>query len=319
MNLEAHSLNLQDCVLHAVNLGVVVLDDARRVVLWNRWMERHSTLTAEAVLGKDFFSLFPEHAGKRIDVAVRQALHDHFQSVLSQTLHKAPFPLFSNPAMAARGERMQQAVAVTPLAMGGAAHCLIQISDVSVAVNRERLLREQALELRSQTFSDGLTGIANRRHFDIVIDKEQRRAKRAGAPLSLLMIDIDCFKAYNDQYGHQQGDDCLIKVAATLAALLHRPTDLIARYGGEEFVVVLPDLDRDQGLYLAEVMRKRIAELSIPLQDGSAAPRVTVSIGVATQTGAHPVEVTALIGAADRALYMAKRAGRDRVVAQEPA
>ncbi|MES2295647.1 MAG: diguanylate cyclase [Pseudomonadota bacterium] len=311
-------MSMQDSVLHAVNLGVVVLDAERRVLLWNHWMEQHAGRARAAVLGQDFFVLFPELADKRVDAAVRQALHDRFPSVLSQTLHKAPFPLYASAQASAAGLRIQQAVAVTPLTVGSLACCLIQISDVTVAVNREKLLREQALELRSQTFSDGLTGIANRRHFDIAVDKEVRRAKRAGTPLSLLMIDIDCFKAYNDQYGHQQGDDCLIKVAAALAGLLHRPTDLIARYGGEEFAVVLPDLDAAQGAALAEVMRNHVANLNIPLHEGGPTPRVTVSIGVASQPTGAPVEVAALIGAADRALYMAKRGGRDRVVARDP-
>ncbi|MGZ8316938.1 MAG: diguanylate cyclase [Telluria sp.] len=149
-------------------------------------------------------------------------------------------PLYLDAAARASGERMQQAVAVTPIDVAGAPrHCLIQVSDVSFAVHRERLLRDQALELRLQSYSDGLTGIANRRHFDVAMDKELRRVKRAGSPLSLLMIDIDCFKAYNDHFDHQQGDDTLVKVARALAAMVHRPLDLIARYGGEEFAVIL--------------------------------------------------------------------------------
>ncbi|MEO7495272.1 MAG: diguanylate cyclase, partial [Massilia sp.] len=201
-------LAMLESVLGAINTGVAVLDDERRVVLWNRWMSEHAALAAAQVLGQDFFDLFPDLRGRRMESAVTQALRDNFPAVLSQTLHKAPLPLFVNPDARARGERMRQAVAVTPLTVPGALrHCLIQITDVSVAVNRENLLRDQALELRSQTFSDGLTGIANRRHFDVAMEKEYRRAKRAGTPLSLLMIDIDYFKAYNDHYGHQQGDD----------------------------------------------------------------------------------------------------------------
>jgi diguanylate cyclase (GGDEF)-like protein len=180
-------------------------------------------------------------------------------------------------------------------------------------VQRERLLREQALELRSQTFSDGLTGIANRRHFDQAMEKEQRRAKRSGVPLSMLMIDIDFFKAYNDHYGHQQGDDTLIKVAGALAGSLQRPLDLIARYGGEEFAVILPDMDKAGAASVAELLRQKIAQLAIPHAGASGAPYVTISVGVATQAPLQPVEVPGLIGAADRALYMAKRSGRDRV------
>ena len=310
-------LSLLESVLGAVNLGAVVLDGERRVVLWNLWMEHHSGLAAELVLGQDFLELFPELRRKRVDSAILQALRDNFPSLLSQTLNKSPFPLYSTPAAAGRSERMQQAVAVTPIDIdGGPRHCLIQIQDVSSAVGREKLLRDQTLVLRSQTFADGLTGIANRRHFDVAMEKEVRRAKRNAGALALLMIDIDHFKAYNDHYGHQQGDDCLIQVAAALTALLQRPTDLLARYGGEEFAVILPETDDAGALQMAEAMRAGISALAMPhLQAGGAERHITVSIGIASQDPAAPVEVAALIGAADRALYGAKRQGRNRVMA----
>jgi diguanylate cyclase (GGDEF)-like protein len=316
MDTPADTLRLAmlDSVVAAANHGMVVLDADRRVVVWNRWMTHHSGIPVEQVLGRAFFDVFRDLENRRVEAAVTQALRG-FPSVLSQTLHKAPFPLFSHPGAA----RMQQAVAVTPVEVAGAArHCLIQVSDVSAAVNRERLLRVQALELRSQTFSDGLTGIANRRHFDVAVEKEVRRAKRAGLPLSLLMIDIDCFKAFNDHYGHQQGDDTLIKVAAALAQMLHRPTDLIARYGGEEFCVILPDVDQASGQQMGEAMRARVRDLALPHAFTDAEPFVTISIGVATQRAGDTPSVAALIGRADRALYEAKRTGRNRVVVQQP-
>jgi diguanylate cyclase (GGDEF)-like protein len=313
-------LGMLENVLGAMSFGVIVLDHERRVVLWNDWMARHAARSADSVLGQDFFALFPDLNGKRIDSAVRQAIGDNFPAVLSQTLHKAPLPLYANGAARALDERMQQAVAVTPLAVAGAArHCLIQVSDVSVAVNRERLLRDQAMELRSQSYSDGLTGIANRRHFDVAMEKEIRRVKRAGTPLSLLMIDIDCFKLYNDHYGHQLGDDTLIRVAAALSGMLQRPLDLIARYGGEEFAVILPEMTAAQSANMAEMMRQRITELAIAHACSLNANHVTVSIGMATRTAENAVEAAELIGAADRALYTAKREGRNRVVKLEPA
>ena len=314
MSSDVKRLDVLESVLRAMNVGAIVLDDACRVLVWNSWMVRHAGLAPAAVVNQDFFALFPALKGKRIEGAVRQALRDNFPSVLSQTLHKAPFALYTSAATRASGELMQQAVAVTPLSVAGAARlCLIQITDVSVAVTRERLLREQALELRSQTFSDGLTGIANRRHFDVAMEKEVRRAKRAGTPLSLLMIDIDCFKAYNDHYGHQQGDDCLIKVAGALAHMLKRPLDLIARYGGEEFAVILPEMDGEQSAHMAEMMRLSIVGMCLPHTKSEHGEHVTVSIGLATHAGADG-DVTCLVGAADRALYAAKRAGRNRVV-----
>ena len=312
-----HRLALLESILGAVNLGAIVLDEQHRIVLWNHWMARHSACRADAVLGQDFFAVYPDLQHKRIASAITQALRDNFQSLLSQTLHKAPFELYTHGTSEGQ-ERMQQAIAVTPINLPGSPrHCLIQINDVTIAVGREKLLREQTMVLRSQTFSDGLTGIANRRHFDVAIEKEMRRAMRTGSPLSLLMIDIDHFKDYNDHYGHQQGDDCLIRVAAELAAMLQRPTDLLARYGGEEFAAILPDTDAAQALRMAEAIRERAAELRIAhAKTDHEVKHITVSIGIATQHPQQQLPISALIGAADRALYLAKGAGRNRVMVQ---
>ena len=308
-------------VIAALDVGAVVLDRERRIVLWNDWMRRHSGHAAGAVEGRDFFAVFPEQAGRRLENAVRQALRDNFPALLSQSLHRAPLALYADPAARDGGCRMRQAIAVTPFDVQGeeaapARHCLIQISDVSAAVLREKLLRSHAPALREQSISDGLTGIANRRHFDHVIDKEMRRARRAGKPLSLLMIDIDFFKAYNDRYGHQQGDDTLVRVAGALASRLQRPMELVARYGGEEFAVVLPETTSQQAAVVAEMLRERVAQLAIGHGAANAeggAATVTVSIGAATWAQQGSAEVAQLIGAADRALYLAKRLGRNRV------
>jgi diguanylate cyclase (GGDEF)-like protein len=310
-------LSLLHSILCAVNLGAIVLDGDRRIVLWNTWMIRHSGLAHDKAIGADFFTACPGLRGGRVDAAIQQALYNNFPSLLSQTLNKAPFALYANALAAARHDRIQQAVEVTPIAVEGAPrHCLIQVNDVSIAVAREKLLREQTMVLRSQTFSDGLTGIANRRHFDVAMEKEHRRAKRGGTPLSLLMIDIDHFKAYNDHYGHQKGDQCLIQVAAALAGMLKRPCDLMARYGGEEFAMILPETDVEQATLMAEAIRARAQELAIPHQRGGSDTRqITVSIGIATQKVDAAVEIDALIGAADRALYQAKHAGRNRIAA----
>jgi diguanylate cyclase (GGDEF)-like protein len=317
--LQPSRLPLLESVLEAVSAGVIVVDEARRIVLWNKWMSRHSGCAAHKALGMDLFELMPELRGGRIEAAVTQALTNHFSSLLSPTLNRAPFPLYSNPAAIARGERMQQAIAVTPLAFpaGQAApHCLIQLNDVSMAASREKLLREQTEQLRLQTFSDGLTGVANRRAFDAAIDREVRRAKRNGAMVSLLMIDIDHFKPYNDHYGHQQGDQCLIQVSGALQALLQRSVDMLARYGGEEFAVILPDNDPRQALHMAETLHERVLKLAIPhAQAAGPLKQVTVSIGVATLQPGQPATPAALIRAADGALYAAKRQGRNRIVA----
>lgn len=164
---------------------------------------------------------------------------------------------------------------------------------------------------------DGLTGIANRWRFDAFLNEEWQRARRSGHSLSVLFIDIDHFKPFNDNYGHVMGDDCLREVARALSRTVSRASDLAARYGGEEFVCVLPDTDIHGALAVAQRIRDAILELGIPHHFSDTHDRITVSIGVAsaspTQSDTSP---DGLLEAADRRLYQAKTGGRNRVVAQ---
>lgn len=305
---------LLNSVLKAVRAGIIVFDADERVVLWNSWVEQHSRLDAQLVLGQSFAQLFPDMVDRRIHAAIRSALTNNFASLISQTLNKTPFPLYVTPNDAANGVRMQQAVHVVPLDVAGLPrHCLVQITDVSMAVARERKLRELALELESQTLIDGLTGIANRRRFDLHLEEEFRRAKRAGRPVSLIMIDVDYFKDYNDNYGHQRGDQCLVRIASALSSVVHRSHDLVARYGGEEFAAILPDTDSDGTLHIAEAMRAAVEVLKLEHAFSAAAKHVTVSLGVSTLTPEHQSKTCNLIHTADHALYQAKRGGRNCV------
>ncbi|HZW19772.1 diguanylate cyclase [Noviherbaspirillum sp.] len=308
-------LRLLQGVLEAVRAGIIVVDAEQRIVIWNQWMEQHSQLPAADIQGKTFGEVFPDMVDGRTHIAIRAALENNFASLLSQTLNKAPFPLYANAVDAISGTRMQQAVHVMPLEIDGLArHCVVQITDVSLAVSRERKLRELASELESQTLVDGLTGIANRRRFDLHLDDEFRRAKRNASPLSLIMIDVDYFKDYNDNYGHQRGDQCLVQIAATLGSVLNRSRDLVARYGGEEFTVILPDTNEDGAMQIAETMRAEIEGLQIEHGYSGVGKVVTVSLGVSTLVPEHLSKTGALIHAADRALYQAKRSGRNCVV-----
>ncbi|HYR08848.1 MAG TPA: diguanylate cyclase [Longimicrobium sp.] len=160
---------------------------------------------------------------------------------------------------------------------------------------------------------DGLTGIANRRRFDRRLALEWRRAARNERPLSLLLADIDCFKDYNDLHGHQQGDESLRQVAQALAGSLHRAGDLVARYGGEEFIVLLPDTDEQHAATTAEMLRARVEEMAIPHGASGVSSVVTLSLGTATVRPAAGSRPRYLVERADRALYLAKREGRNRV------
>ena len=179
--------------------------------------------------------------------------------------------------------------------------------------------RTEALEtanrqLTELTVTDALTGLANRRHFDLALVEEWARAQRSGQPLALLMVDVDFFKPYNDHYGHQAGDDCLRRVAHFLRGAARRAGDLVARYGGEEFAVVAADTDLAAALSLAEAMRATVAAAAIPhAVTPVAGGTATVSIGVAVTVPKFGETPERLLLRADAALYLAKSQGRNRV------
>jgi diguanylate cyclase (GGDEF)-like protein len=297
--------------LNLVNSGVIVLDAHHKIVLWNGWMVPRSARAAARVRERPLFEVFPELRGSRVEAAVLAALTEGASTTIPQTESRTPFPL--REAGSFDGPRIDQAVTVTPFHDGEQRYCMIEIRDVSGTVEREKRLLDHAESLRARSYVDGLTGIANRRYFDVALDRELRRAQRMKGELSLLLIDIDSFKAYNDHFGHQQGDACLSTVAQALAAKLKRPADVAARYGGEEFAAILPDTSLEQARLHANTIREHVAGLALPHAPSAHWPMVTLSIGVASFDRERLHEVPALIEAADKALYAAKRGGRNRV------
>ena len=178
----------------------------------------------------------------------------------------------------------------------------------------ERLLGLQK-QLEDFSFRDGLTGVPNRRKFDTVLDEEWDAARRHTQPLSLILIDIDFFKQYNDHYGHVQGDECLKRVGAALGSAASRPRDLLARYGGEEFVLVLPATDEAAARRVSERCRQAIFKEQIAHAASPVGQLLTVSQGVGTIIPTASDTLIRFVDAIDRRLYQAKQAGRDRSVA----
>ena len=176
-------------------------------------------------------------------------------------------------------------------------------------------LSDKNLALKKLAREDGLTGLANRRHFNELLDAEIKRAFRTGQFLSLILCDVDFFKRYNDHYGHVAGDKCLQIIGATMLATFMRAGDLPARYGGEEFAVILPDTPPDKAEQLAEKLRQKIIAQAIPHAFSDALEVVSFSIGVVGAQATRERNAEWYIGAADRALYRSKENGRNRVTA----
>lgn len=196
--------------------------------------------------------------------------------------------------------------------IGGEQYIWSSVEDITASKKAERKLERLHKKLELLSFKDGLTNIANRRMFDMTLEKEWQRAQRKQTCLSLIMIDIDFFKQYNDFYGHQQGDECLKIIAGLLRKVSKRSMDLASRYGGEEFVLLLPEINQEKARLLAEKCLTVVSEEKIPHEKSKIGSVVTVSAGVCTIIPAVGSPSSMLIECADALLYRAKKSGRNQ-------
>lgn len=195
----------------------------------------------------------------------------------------------------------------------GSTYVIGMVNDITERKITEQQLQEAYQEMEYLSNRDGLTGIANRRYFDDYLVREYANSFKYSKPLSLIMVDIDFFKQYNDKYGHLNGDECLKQIASTLEKTINRSRDLVARYGGEEFVIVLPETDNIGGSIVAEKIRSSVEKLNIPHIGSNISKYLTVSVGVSTLISDSKLIPENLILEADKALYLAKQKGRNRI------
>ena len=183
---------------------------------------------------------------------------------------------------------------------------------VRARVQTHLRLQQHTAMMRQLANRDGLTGLYNRRYLDEVLSLEFERHRRQQLPLALVLIDVDHFKAYNDHYGHPEGDACLQRVATAISAIVRRPGELVARYGGEEFAIVLPHTDAEAAARFGRVLCQCVADLKITHEYSATAPMVTISVGLVSVVPPVQGSMQQLIAAADQALYQAKSEGRNR-------
>lgn len=296
-----------------------VIDHRSRVLVWNKACERLTGVDAAEVLhtADHWRAFYSEQKPCLADLLACGDLH----SIKSLYAHWEDFglsdhgvSLVSRYNMPRIGRELYLAVDAGPIYDdAGALVAVVQtLRDVTAQREANKLLEGLAAK-------DGLTGLSNRRSFEDALSKEIRRASRNDQTISLLMIDVDCFKLYNDTYGHRRGDECLVAVAQAIKDTLQRPGDLPTRYGGEEFAVILPETDAPGASMVAAQILHAVTDLAIRHDASTCGSHVTLSIGCASGSGSD-LDANRLVVAADEALYASKRGGRNQAtsVAAEP-
>jgi diguanylate cyclase (GGDEF)-like protein/PAS domain S-box-containing protein len=290
-------------VFSASSDATCVVRDDDLVVRANDAMLKFLAKQEQEVIGQNVHDLLDKNLGQEASSKLYSAL----KTCSSQE--------YDMERQNGEGETEYYIVSALPLiTIDGSKGIVAQFKDITMRQRAENSLAQAKDELEMLARVDGLTQLFNRRTFDESLLKEWKRMSRENKSLSLILCDIDYFKKYNDHYGHQEGDDCLRKVAQALATCVKRPADLVARYGGEEFVLLLPDTPLEGAKVIAEGARKAVEEQGVAHVASDIAPVVTLSLGVACIVPHTEEDPHAFIRAADEALYRAKEQGRNRFV-----
>ena len=304
-------------IFNAINLGLIVVNGQKQVTLWNSWIEKHSGTPAADALGKNIGDVFSEAPSPAFISAITNTINYGLPVVLSNALHRSPLALFER-GIEQTGKRIHQSISLTPINVGSERCCLVQVTDSTTSIKREKILRTHSELLKKEATTDGLTGIYNRRFFDEHYKMALGQTLRQNTSLAVFMVDIDFFKEFNDCYGHVIGDHALIQVASVLKKQLQRASDVVARFGGEEFVLMLPHMDQESATTFAEKIRKAVWDLNIPHEKSRISDRVSISIGFSTVSSYTAIDPKVLLNTADAALYSAKRGGRNRAFFLSP-
>lgn len=302
-------------IIDRVDVGILVVTANLDVVLWNRFMAAHSGVNADAVMGNNLLSLFPDLPAKWLQQKVKSV--NLLKNFAFTSWQQRPYLFrFKHHRPISGGvTHMYQNCTFIPFdGDDGQSLVCITLFDVTDTAISHQEVRKAHAELEDLSVRDPLTGVYNRRFMEVELDKEFKRVVRHGGNLSVLFLDLDFFKKVNDTYGHQAGDQVLIEATLRITKII-RATDYLARYGGEEFAIVLPETDKKGGLILAERIRAILA--GSPVIHNGHAISMSASLGLSQYyEGVDKYET--LLDHSDQAVYMAKEQGRNRVVCYSP-
>ncbi|MBD2108147.1 diguanylate cyclase [Nodosilinea sp. FACHB-13] len=300
--LRASNEQLQQ-ILNSTDAGIAFVDAERRYQFVNRFYEVRFNRSRESILNKYVWDVIGEEAYASVKDYVERVLKGEPQSFEFGMVYRNGDYVYLTSCLTPAFSSDQEVVGY-----------YLFVFDSTERRRLEQSLQAANTKLEKLATVDSLTQIANRRKFDDYLEQEWRRALRSQQRLSLIMFDVDAFKRYNDYYGHQMGDDCLISIAQTVKSTVERTTDVVARYGGEEFAVVLPNTDLFGATAIAEQIQQAVKALAIPHETSTVSTVVSISLGVASLIPTTIGSPKQLIASADRALYAAKQQGRDRYV-----
>lgn len=315
-------------VLDAIACGIVMLDTDSRVLVWNRWMVRHSGIPDDIAIGRRFAEVFPDIDRTRLGEAINTALSHRLAGIVSPSIHQPPLPLYRQPADRESDARLQQMVNITPIRLGPAPVCILQIHDVTLSVMRERRLREQAdaLQVRLDEIhalqeqialmnaQDPLSGLFNRDHLDELLKNTLAACREQNRPMALCLLDIDLLKQVNEAYGRAAGDAVIKALGAVVKETLP-PHAIAGHHESDQFLVMLPGMSADQARDFAETCRTTFAVRQIDSENPQL--RSTLSAGVASFPQHGETEET-LLECLNLALFLAKHDGYDQVVEFDP-
>ncbi len=300
--------------LSELSLSFAIFDANLQLLDWSQGFAEEfadaAPILAPGVSANDIYSacLLPERA-LDFSWAAHANSPSPFEYINNRQSVRVTQELSANGCIFRLAQSTAQAPKLHPNLIDSSAE-LLRSSALQISATVLKQRNQEKSHLNELALKDGLTGVPNRRYFDELLVKEWQRCKRSQLPLSLIFIDVDYFKRYNDFYGHTQGDQCLKAIADILKANLKRPGDFLARYGGEEFVCLLPETALLGATQKAKELELAVRALAIPHEKSDAVPIVTISLGVATVPQVVSDDASALVQAADKLLYEAKASGR---------